>query len=246
VSWYRSAFGPRYLQLYAHRDGAEAERALDALFDPRDLRGMRVLDLACGAGRYLVALQRRGASPLGLDLSVTLLRQARSLGLPLVRADMRRIPLADASVDVTLSMFTSFGYFDDDEEHRRLATDMGRVTRRFILLDVPNLRVLERDLIPASEREVDGLHVQERRWLERGPLRVCKSIEVVDPRRDPPAVERYQERVRLFDRDELTGFFASTPFTVGRLAGDYDGRDFDPQTSPRLLVRFERAERGAS
>lgn len=246
MSWYRSSFGSRYLQLYAHRDVAEAERALDALFEPMALRGLRVLDLACGAGRYLTELERRGAMPVGLDLSATLLAQARALNLPLVRADMRRIPLADSSVDVTLSMFTSFGYFDDDEDHRRLALEMSRVTRGYMVIDVPNPVVLQRGLIPASEREVDGLRVRERRWLETAPARVCKSIELTDPRRRDKVLERYEERVRLFTLAELTALFAPGGFVATRTMGDYGGADFDPQISARLILRLQRHAEGAS
>jgi len=240
VNWYRSAFGARYLQVYAHRNDAEADRALDVTFGASELEGATVLDLACGAGRYLQSLSRRGARPLGLDLSPELLAEARSgLDLPLVRADMRHIPLADTSVDITLSMFTSFGYFEDDADHGRLALEMGRVTRHRIAVDVPNPVTLRRELVAESRREVDGLLVRETRWLETSPLRVCKSMELVDSLHED-RTERYEERVRLFTPDELLALFAAAGFRSDRILGDYTGAVFDPDSSPRTLVRFER------
>ena len=67
-----------------------------------DVVGHRVLDLACGSGRYGLLLQERGASlVVGSDLSAGMLARA-----PLahrVRADMCRLPFAAASFDLIVS-----------------------------------------------------------------------------------------------------------------------------------------------
>jgi SAM-dependent methyltransferase len=243
VSWYHTAFGERYLELYAHRDAAEAARALDTLFGKAFPAGKQVLDLACGSGRYLRELRRRGARVVGLDLSWTLLEEARRQAAAawLVRADMRRIPLRTASVDVTLSMFTSFGYFETALEHADLAREIGRVTRGDVVIDVPNPETLRRTLTAESERMVNGRRVRERRWLQSRPLRVCKTIDVVDPERAAPA-EHYVEHVLLFSPQEVEAMFAPLGFAVRRILGDYDGAPFDAAESPRSLVHLARGE----
>jgi tRNA (mo5U34)-methyltransferase len=43
---------------------------------PTDMRGMRVLDIGCNAGFYSVALARRGAHVIGIDVDPHYLRQA--------------------------------------------------------------------------------------------------------------------------------------------------------------------------
>ncbi len=43
---------------------------------PEDMRGMRVLDIGCNAGFYSLALARRGAEVLGIDVDPHYLRQA--------------------------------------------------------------------------------------------------------------------------------------------------------------------------
>jgi SAM-dependent methyltransferase len=248
VSWFETAFGSRYLELYAHRDAQEAARALTSLFGPGDLDGLRVLDLACGAGRYVRELRRRGASAVGLDLSSALLAEARRVGTGegLLRADMRRIPLRDGTVDVTLSMFTSFGYFDTLEEHARLAREMARVTRSDIVVDVPNPPVLRRSLVEESERSVGERRVFERRWIESDPLRVCKRIEIEAPPDQKTGRETYEERVLLFSRSELEGLFRDAGFVAVTVLGDYDGRVFDASDSSRVIARFTRNRKRAA
>jgi demethylmenaquinone methyltransferase/2-methoxy-6-polyprenyl-1,4-benzoquinol methylase len=71
--------------------------------------GMRLLDVAIGTGlvaRQAVALCGTGADVIGLDLSESMLAEARrTLDIPLVQGMAEDLPLADASVD-----FITMGY----------------------------------------------------------------------------------------------------------------------------------------
>jgi ubiquinone/menaquinone biosynthesis C-methylase UbiE len=75
------------------------------------LRGARILELGHGPGHLLVALQRRGYDPVGLDLSVTMGRQARrrlgraGLPVPLVRARAQALPFRDEYFDTIVATF---------------------------------------------------------------------------------------------------------------------------------------------
>jgi SAM-dependent methyltransferase len=95
------------------------EKAL-ALARPR---GRRALDLCCGPGRCSIALAQLGFSVTGVDRTKLLLDRARSRArragarVEWVQADMRDF-IREEAFDLTLSMFTSFGYFDDKEEDR--------------------------------------------------------------------------------------------------------------------------------
>jgi ubiquinone/menaquinone biosynthesis C-methylase UbiE len=92
--------------------------------------GWRVLDVACGAGRHARAFQAAGAHCIGVDLSATLLRIARGVtDAPLVRADMRALPVRPGSMDLTVNLFTSFGYFDHDAEHAAALQEMVATVR---------------------------------------------------------------------------------------------------------------------
>ncbi len=66
--------------------------------------GATVLDLACGTGDLCRDLAAAGYQPVGLDLSLGMLRNART-GAPLVQADAARLPLGDGAVDGAVSGF---------------------------------------------------------------------------------------------------------------------------------------------
>ena len=95
----------------------QIEKAL-ALTKPT---GNSVLDLCCGPGRCSIALAKRGFSVTGVDKTKYLLDKARAnagaarVKIEWVEKDMRDFVRAD-SFALVLSMFTSFGYFDDKRE----------------------------------------------------------------------------------------------------------------------------------
>src|SRR5438094_477645 len=61
TEWFEEWFGEEYLQLYPHRDAAEADRAVGLILDRVGFApGWRVLDVACGAGRHARAFQAAG------------------------------------------------------------------------------------------------------------------------------------------------------------------------------------------
>jgi len=83
--------------------------------------GKSVLDLCCGPGRCSVALAQLGFKVTGVDRTGYLLNKARArarsarVKIEWVKKDMRDFVRPDA-FDLVISMFTSFGYFDDKGE----------------------------------------------------------------------------------------------------------------------------------
>lgn len=236
ADWWRISFDDLYPVLYRHRDLSEAETFVSALTRLSPLSGGRILDLGCGAGRYLQALARRAAEPIGLDFSWPLLERARELlpGTPLVRADMRALPLRESSFSWVLMMFTTFGYFATDQENIAVLSAVERLLSpggRFAL-DYVNARNLRSNLVGESSRTVDGVPVTERRWIDpTGPF-VRKETRI-----GTGSEQRvYHERLRLYDPAEIDRHLVATGFTIEEIFGDYDGRPFKETDSPRLIL----------
>ncbi len=240
-SWYKEWFGEEYLTVYKHRDNRDALR-LTALILRHASVGprARVLDLACGNGRHSFLLARHFHTVIGLDLSAHLLRVARerkeSSDSPcFVRGDMRFLPFK-AEFDLVASLFTSFGYFDDDAQHRRVAAEIARVLRpggRFVI-DYFNAPYVRDHLVPEGEREMDGLRITEKRWIAGG--RVNKKIWI--EKRD--GTKSFQESVRMFSEQELVNVFAAAGIEPQHVFGDYDGSPLTP-SSPRMIIFGKKA-----
>jgi SAM-dependent methyltransferase len=84
--------------------------------------GDRVLDAPCGHGRIANRLAAAGMKVTGVDITGHFLEKAREAGsdVDYRLGDMRDLPV-DGPFEAAISWFTSFGYFDDEENQRVLA-----------------------------------------------------------------------------------------------------------------------------
>lgn len=251
--WWVTAFGPTYRWLYPHRDDVEARDHAPFLVKALRARpGASVLDLACGDGRYARALAARGLRVTGVDLSETLLDVARiaSPGLPgapqYVRADLRRLPFGPQFAGA-VSLFTSFGYFDDPEDDRRVLREVARVLvpgARFVL-DVPHAEVLLRGLVRESVVRRDGWVVRTERSVDDarpgGPV-VVKTSRIEAEDGAPVAV--VDERVRLYAPDVLDGLLAEAGLVPeGVPAGGLLGEPFSAAAARYVRTSVRSAGR---
>jgi SAM-dependent methyltransferase len=233
TEWFEEWFGEDYLRLYPHRDDADARRAVALIARTVKLqRGWRVLDVACGAGRHAKALVEVGARCFGLDLSATLLRAARRVtDAPLIRADMRQLPVRPASMDLTVNLFTSFGYFDRDTEHQTALEEMISTVRAggWFVIDFLNPEAVRRQLVAEELVQVPGQTVRVTRSVSPDGRYVCKSIHA-------RAGKQYLERVRLFEPEQMTAMLETAGVRVRHRYGDYDGSSLTADSARTLLI----------
>ncbi|HVR43795.1 MAG TPA: class I SAM-dependent methyltransferase [Thermoanaerobaculia bacterium] len=231
MTWYREWFGEEYLDLYAHR-GEEEARAHVAFFRAQfgRIEG-EILDLACGRGRHIREFRAAGYRITGCDLSWVLLRHGLAeLGpMPLVGADMRRLPFRDGSFGGLVNFFTSFGYFEEEEENLRTVKEMARVMTKAApwVFDYLNVtRELGR-LVEREERPTEGGKVLIERWFDITSRTFNKRITIGE--------RHFLERVKGYDLDEITAIFAAGGMAIRRAFGDFDGAPYTLD-SPRLIL----------
>jgi len=233
--WYRRAFESLYPLLYQHRDDASAAREVAGLRSMLELGPpARVLDVACGGGRHMAAFAAAGFHAFGMDLSMTLLCDAvadRGLAGRLVSADMRAVPFGQR-FDLTVNLFTSFGYFDDESENRAALRSMAATVRPggWFVMDHMNRRRVERDGLGDDERRVEGLRVVSRRWIEGE--HVVKRMTIVD---GTGRTTEITERVRLYTPDQMRAMFDAAGLSVARTVGSFDGEPL-ADDSPRMIT----------
>jgi SAM-dependent methyltransferase len=231
TEWFEQWFGEEYHALYPHRDDEDARRAIALIRRVVKWKsGDRILDLACGPGRHAAELARWGGQVVGFDLSRAMLRRARERsGGSLVRGDMRALPFRNGSFALAVNLFTSFGYFLDDEEHRRVVQQVVAALSPggYFVLDYLNAAHVRRTL--KLTEQAKGRDVLVTRRIDAANRFVIKEIELRDEGR------RFEERVRLFDADELAGLFTDAGLEVTARFGDYDGAPAGSD-APRMIL----------
>ncbi|MFB6229436.1 MAG: class I SAM-dependent methyltransferase [Halobacteriales archaeon] len=147
-------------------DRREKRAVLDAVAPFED---ERVLEVACGTGRFSVMLAERGADVTGIDISGAMLGQAREKAraagvsdtVEFLRGDAARLPFPDDAFGVTFAV--RFFHLADTPE--TFLSEMRRITRETILFDTfmaRSARSIYNRLLPMGSRlytsaEVHGL-----------------------------------------------------------------------------------------
>jgi len=80
-------------------------RAVNELIKDEDFKGKKVLDYACGTGRFGKLVQDRGADVIGIDISREILKAASKV-IKVKCADGTSLPFEDNSFDYVLSFMS--------------------------------------------------------------------------------------------------------------------------------------------
>lgn len=237
MDWFERSFREDYLLVYQHRDDISADREVANLLNHLPIaQSGRVLDLCCGSGRHSRAFARRGYEVVGVDLSPVLLELAKEQNtyehLQFFQYDMRSIPFEN-EFDIVVNLFTSFGYFVDEADNHQVVKNMAKALKSGgqVVIDYLNPSYVRANLVPHSQREINGLLIEEKRWLEDGFVK--KEITVRDVEAEEP--RRYLEQVRLYEADQLRAMLLEAGFEQISLYGDYDYSRYQQERSPRMI-----------
>lgn len=198
-----------------------------------------VLDLCCGVGRHSMAFARRGHEVTAVDRTRAYLARARegAAGLPVefVRSDMREFR-RDATFDLAVSLFTSFGYFDEPDDDARVLRNVVASLRPggAFVVDVHGKETLARIYQPRGwDSVVDGEEVfllEERTPIEAWSYILNRWIFV-----GPTGRKEWRLKLRLYSAGELTRLALESGFSCATAYGSLVGDDYGPGAR-RLIV----------
>lgn len=240
-TWYASWFeSPWYMRLYRHRGDEEARQVVQLIDHTLHIpHGAEILDLCCGFGRHTIALAERGYAVTGLDYSRRLIEHAREFNAhenaTYVVGDIRG-PYPKRIYALIANLFTSFGYFDQHEEHQQVFAAIrdhllpgGR-----LVMDFFNSEVLRKTLVPESMSMIGETSVIQERWIEEPYVRKRITINV-----PCQAEHTFEERVWMYSPEQLRAMMEQAGLRVIRAFGSYDGDPFVHDESARIIIIAE-------
>ena len=244
--WYEDFFGESYLRIYApflpdEKNVQEVEHIINLL---NLAPGSSILDLACGYGRHTIPLAQRGYAMTGLDLSEVLLTYAETeaarqqVQIRWEHGDMRNIPFKN-EFDAVLNIFTSFGYFADEDDDLHVLTQVREALKPgglFLLDTVYQVRLVRSFSPHGIIRYDDGLIVLEERRFDLRTSRNEVKITMLYP--DGQRRE-HSHSMRIYTLTELTHLLSAAGLTVQAY---YGGLDRSPLTmDSRMVILAQKA-----
>lgn len=237
--WFEEWFeSEEYLTVYKHRNNEEAEILISFILGKVNLSGeAKVLDLGCGAGRHALILAKMGFQVTGVDQSAKLLSVAESeakkngLQAKFIKDDIRTVPFSE-KFNLILNVFTSFGYFESDEDNFALFTNVEKLLSEdgVFVFDFFNTEYLKRNLIPFSKDVIDDMVIEQSRKIEGN--NVVKDIVLFKNGNR----KNYRESVRLYSKKELMNALDENNLSAEMIFGNYTGEAFDEKSSSRLIL----------
>lgn len=221
------AYGRSFADVYDRwYDGVSDARATAAFVAAR-CDDATIVEIGVGSGRLATPLADLGCTVVGLDASVTMLRQVQRDGaVHLVMADMRALPFRNPVGAVLIAFNTLFNLASEDDQAAMLAAIAPLLTAdgRLIIeaLDVTPLLGGPSDSIGVRSRDDDGVVVTATQLDQDSQIMIGQHLEItsaqisIRPWRlrwlTPQQLDRLSEAAGLELVDRF-GSWCEDPFT---------------------------------
>lgn len=201
--------------------------------------GHRVLDLCCGPGRHSVEFAQRGFSVTGVDRSPFLLQIARQRGaeagvsVEWVSDDMRQFVRPD-TFDLACNMFTSFGYFKDEQDDLTVLRNVHTSLKDggVLIMELLGKERLARVWQNSSCNDLpDGAVLLERRQLRCDWSRILSEWTLIKDGH----TRTFSFEHAIYSGRELKDRLLDCGFHTVRLYGSLGGAPYD-QEAVRLVA----------
>ena len=236
--WFAAWFdSPAYHILYGNRDNDEALNLIESLDKILSSEVKKVLDVGCGAGRHVVAWEKHGYKASGFDLSAESILIAKSKP---TNADFRVLDMRDLKdqtewsneFDLISNLFTSFGYFSKEEDHKSVLNGFNHALKPggLLILDYLNVPFSQSRLVSSEVVTIDHYTFKIERRLKDGFFQ--KSISYTSPEGKDC---NFIEQVRAWTANDLKILLLDVGLQTEKIFGDYDLGDFSDE-SPRCII----------
>ncbi len=237
-TWFASWFDtPYYHILYKERNYREAQVFMDNLTHYLNLpEKAKVLDLACGKGRHSIYLNQLGYDVVGADLSENSINEANKNSnetLHFQVHDMRET--FEDKFDAIFNLFTSFGYFENDEDNlitlkamKESLTEYG-----FAVIDFMNVNQVINNIVPEEIKTVENIDFHIKRYVADG--HIYKDIDFEDQGQK----FHFTEKVKALTLKDFEEMMEEAGIYLLDIFGDYKLKKFHKTDSERLIMIFK-------
>lgn len=238
--WFEAWFDSNYYHiLYKKRDEQEAKLFLNNLQKMTDWQpSQTILDLACGRGRHAHYLATLGLQVTGIDLSASSIEFAQnSLRHPVEFKvhDMRQ-PFGAQQYDYILNLFTSFGYFDNEDENLLVMRHIANALKKdgVAVIDYMNPHYVVQHLKEKETKSVDGIVFEMSKQIIGNFL--YKHIQFMHNKRE----HLFTERIMLINQHQFETYFTSVGLKLQNVYGDYNLTPYETAASPRMILVIKK------
>ncbi len=233
--WFQDWFNTGYYHiLYQDRNDEEAQLFMRNLTDFLQLKpSSKVLDLPCGRGRHAIYLNSLGFDVIGADLSensIAYAKQFENDTLKFEVHDMRHN--FQTRFDAILNLFTSFGYFDDEETNIEVLKILKKGLKKdgVLVIDFLNVAYVKNHLVHEETLTKGAIDFKINRSINNGFI--VKDIRFTIDNKE----YHFTEYVRNISLQKFEEYIDKSGLKLKHIFGDYNLNAFDPQNSPRLIL----------
>lgn len=236
--WFKDWFDTKYYHiLYQNRNDDEAELFMQNLTSFLKIKkNSKILDLPCGRGRHSVFLNKLGYDIIGADLSennIAFAKQFENKTLNFEVHDMRD-PF-QTKFDAIFNLFTSFGYFDDEQTNIKVLQNLkdGLKNDGVLVIDFMNVKYVKKTIVAKEKITRNDIDFYINRVVDGSAI--LKDIRFAAD----GGQHHYREHIKFLPLNTLKKYFDEVGLTLKHTFGSYLLEDFDIENSKRLILILE-------
>tara|TARA_B100001758_G_C18406438_1_gene612425 strand:- start:168 stop:890 length:723 start_codon:yes stop_codon:yes gene_type:complete len=236
MNWFENWFdSPYYHLLYNNRDTKEAQFFIDNLISYFKIpQQSKLLDVACGKGRHAIYFNKKGIDVVGIDLSknnIKIAKKNENQTLQFAVFDMRKI-FQKNTFDIVTNLFTSFGYFEEDEDEQKSIEAMALSLKKGgkLIIDFMNTKKVIKNLVNSEVKKVQGINFNIRRSLKKNYI--TKDIKFLKNGQEL----HFQEKVKALTLTDFSKLINNAGLKIIDIFGNYQLEEFNAVKSERLII----------
>jgi ubiquinone/menaquinone biosynthesis C-methylase UbiE len=249
-NWWKTFFKPLTAEvMFKPRLGKQTAREVEKVLseiNPREK--LNILDLCCGEGRHSLLFAKKHQT-VGLDYSKNFLKVAKSkigkskslkANLKFIHGDMKLTSkyFPVNSFDLVVSMYNSFGYFDQRADDFKVLKEVCTVLKpggHFVIntLNATGVGLHLGDQKPTGiGNEVEkNVFVLDNAYFDKKQKKTFSDWKIIDARTSKAKIFRGQFVQNVYTHKELKLFLKKAGFKIIKSWGALHGTELDEKTS---------------